>query len=112
MAGQFPDYPSPPVQKSSNTWLWIVLGVIGAVTVLGCGCCGGFGYFSMSLGAGVIAQKYNDHPIVQEKLGGVTNASMNFGDAIKEAQAHGAEGAGGQPGQTSAQRKRADSPQG
>lgn len=39
----------PPRKKSSLLWLWITLGVLGGVTLLGCGICGVFGYLGVSL---------------------------------------------------------------
>lgn len=48
-----PPYPypvmPPPRKKSSLLWLWITLGVLGGVTLLGCGICGVFGYLGFSL---------------------------------------------------------------
>lgn len=38
--GQF----MPPQKKSSLTWLWITLGIVGGVLVLGCAACGIFAY--------------------------------------------------------------------
>lgn len=83
MASQFPDYPTPGGKpKSSNTWLWIVLGVIGGGVALSCVCCGGLSYVGIS-GASkmfeeVAKAQFNDDPIIQEKLGGITSASMNL----------------------------------
>ncbi|GHO74342.1 hypothetical protein KSD_21130 [Ktedonobacter sp. SOSP1-85] len=48
-----PPYPypvmPPPRKKSSLLWLWITLGVLGGVTLLGCGICGVLGYLGVSL---------------------------------------------------------------
>ncbi len=40
--GQVPNYVAPPPQKKSKKTLWIILGIIGAILVLGCGVCGLF----------------------------------------------------------------------
>lgn len=47
-----PPYPypvmPPPRKKSSLLWLWITLGVLGGVSLLGCSICGIFGYLGFS----------------------------------------------------------------
>ncbi len=39
-----PQYMPPPQKKNSLTWLWITLGFVGGVLVLGCAACGIFAY--------------------------------------------------------------------
>ena len=39
-----PGYMPPPQKKSSLTWLWITLGIVGGVLILGCAACGIFAY--------------------------------------------------------------------
>jgi len=51
--GPPPNYPQPP-QKKSRKWLWITLGIIAAVLVLGCGGCAiasaaGIGFFASTV---------------------------------------------------------------
>jgi hypothetical protein len=81
----------PPPHKS-NAWLWI-LGIVG---ILGIGmvvCCGGFGYWGFSQGMNMVAdmakKEAEDHPAVQEHLGGIASASMNFVKSTEETQKRG-----------------------
>ncbi len=55
--------PPPQPQKKSRRWLWITLGIIGGIIVLGCVGCGitaalGVGFFARSIGSTVVADEY------------------------------------------------------
>ncbi len=47
--------PQPPQQKSSLRWLWITLGIVGGVLVLGCGGC----LLAGVLGVGIFASVFS-----------------------------------------------------
>ena len=78
--------------KSSNTWLWILLG-IGGVFVLLCLGCGGFGYFAMNKGFEVMQQdlqaRLSTDPVAQQHLGAIQSVTFDFGASISESQKRG-----------------------
>jgi hypothetical protein len=64
-SGPPPGYMPPPQQqpKKSRRWLWITLGIIGGLVVLGCAICGitaamGVGFFAKVAGPTVAATEY------------------------------------------------------
>jgi hypothetical protein len=80
----------PP--KSSNAWLWILLGVGGAGLLVCCGC-GGFGYFAMNKGFEVMQQdlqtRLSTDPVAQQHLGQIESVTFDFGASITESQERG-----------------------
>jgi hypothetical protein len=87
----------PPQQDSSSTIIWIVVLVL--VVVIGLpilivaliflGCCGVFGFtmYSVSqLPADGVKQQYNNHPVIQQHIGDIQSASLNFTDTGAEQQ--------------------------
>jgi len=82
-ASQSP-YQQPP--KSSNVWLWILLGVGGAGLLVCCGC-GGFGYMMMGEGFKVFEQnlqaQLSASPVAQEHLGEIQSVKMDFMEGVK-----------------------------
>ena len=61
--GQPPIYAQPQPQKRSLRWLWITLGVVGGILVLGCAACGiagalGVNFVSQAVGPAVVASQY------------------------------------------------------
>jgi hypothetical protein len=86
-----PGFGAPPPKKS-NTWIWI-LGIIGVGGLLVCGCCGGLSWWGFSQGTQMMAefakQEVQDHPKIQEHLGGISSASMNFVKSTTETEKHG-----------------------
>lgn len=94
--GPPPSYP-PPEQSSSSTAVWIVVLVLGLVfgvpiLIIGLvfvGCCGlfGLGMYSVSqIPAEVVKQEYKDHPVIQQHIGEIQSASLNFADTNAEQQ--------------------------
>ncbi|HZL90087.1 MAG TPA: hypothetical protein VFB96_17090 [Pirellulaceae bacterium] len=92
-----PSYPPPPQQSSSNTIIWIVVLVlvlviglpILLVAVVFLGCCGmfGLGMYSMSqIPAEMVKQQYSDHPVIQQHIGEIQSATLNFADTSAEQQ--------------------------
>lgn len=99
-SGQNPYAPSsgmqPPPKKSSYLWLYILLGVLGFFALGCCGCVGlgmwGMGRVQDELGKVMLAQA-GQNPVVQEKLGEVRSARMNFIESAQESEKN-----PGQPG--------------
>ncbi|GAC1424301.1 MAG: hypothetical protein PVS3B3_10950 [Ktedonobacteraceae bacterium] len=61
--GQPPIYAQPQPQKRSLRWLWITLGVIGGIVVLGCAACGiagvfGVNFVAQAVGPAVVSGQY------------------------------------------------------
>ncbi|HLI05056.1 MAG TPA: hypothetical protein VKV40_00640 [Ktedonobacteraceae bacterium] len=61
--GYMPPPPQSQPQKKSLRWLWITLGIIGGIIVLGCIGCGitaalGVGFFAKTIGPTVVADEY------------------------------------------------------
>ena len=61
--GQPPIYTQPQPQKRNLRWLWITLGVVGGILVLGCAACGiagafGVNFVAQAVGPAVVAGKY------------------------------------------------------
>jgi hypothetical protein len=87
----------PPQQDSSSTIIWVVVLVlvlvvglpILAVAVLFLGCCGVFGFTMYSVSqipAEMVKQQYNDHPVIQQHIGNIDSASLNFAATGEEQQ--------------------------
>jgi hypothetical protein len=78
--------------KSSNAWLWILLGVGGAGLLVCCGC-GGFGYYAMNQGFTMmqtaLKDQLNTNPVAQQHLGPITSVTFDFGASITESQERG-----------------------
>ena len=88
---QPPGMMGPPPRKS-NSWIWI-LGIVGVGGLVVCGCCGGFSMWAMSQGMGMMAdaarQEAAASPVVQEHIGEITSASMNFIKSTQETEKRG-----------------------
>ena len=71
-----------PPQKKSKTWLW-VLGILGALGVVGAlVCCGGT-FFAYKAGTGMMAEAFkaqlSGNPVIEEQIGTIDSMSMNLG---------------------------------
>jgi hypothetical protein len=90
LGGSFGQAPPP---KKSKAWIWI-LGIIGGVVVLGCGCCGVGTYWAYSLGMNMIAeqtkQEIQGRPEVQEHIGTIESATPDLFAGVQETQKKGA----------------------
>jgi len=82
--GQQPGFGQQPQQppKKSNKTLFIILGVVGGLGVLGCACCGIGGYSMFNLGMSAIGDavadelRQNDRFI--EEMGQLQSSEINF----------------------------------
>mgnify|MGYP001304181887 CR=1 FL=1 len=71
----------PPRRK----WNWVLIILLGAslfVPLSCCGVCGGGMYWAMQVEADKVADVVRDHPLVHEKLGGITSCSCNMWDDL------------------------------
>ncbi len=66
--GQPPVYTQPQPQKRSLRWLWITLGVVGGLLVLGCAACGILG----ALGVNLFAQAAQPAVVAGQYYGAVS----------------------------------------
>ncbi len=76
---QYPRFDDRP--QSSTNWLWVV-GIVGAVVLLGVlVCCGGM-YGLVNVGMDVVAEdirmQLQDHPTIQEHVGEMENIETEF----------------------------------
>jgi hypothetical protein len=78
-------FPIKPKPKSSNTWLYVLLGV-GALAVLGCVGCAGVLFVTVSSGmqqaSKELMAQVQPHPLIQQHIGQVQSMSMNFGESV------------------------------
>ena len=78
-----------PPQKSSNTWLW-VLGILGALGLVGAVVCCGGSYFAFRAGTGMMADAFKaelaDNPVIEEHIGTIDSMSMNLGKTSEYGQ--------------------------
>tara|TARA_R110002049_G_scaffold4601_4_gene31955 strand:+ start:231782 stop:232312 length:531 start_codon:yes stop_codon:yes gene_type:complete len=78
-----------PPQKKSNTWLW-VLGILGALGLVGAlVCCGGT-FFAYKAGTGMMAEAFKsqlaDNPVIEEHIGTIDSMSMSLGKTSEYAE--------------------------
>ena len=70
-----------PVQKKSNTWLW-VLGILGALGVVGALVCCGGSFFAYKAGTGMIAEAFKEqlsgNPVIEEHIGTIDSMNLNL----------------------------------
>jgi hypothetical protein len=89
-------YGSPPPQKSSKVWLWLLLG-LGGLGLAGLVCCGAVGIWGMNAFNGVMTQamqdELGDNAVIQQHIGQIQAVSFNLGETQKLQQ-----GGGGQEG--------------
>jgi hypothetical protein len=64
----------------------IVIVVLLGLTLVGCLCCGGLGYFGIQAAGQQVVDLVQDDPQVQEQLGGITSSSMNIMATAEEQQ--------------------------
>ena len=76
-------YPPPP-KSSSGKIVWIILGVMGVIFVLGCGCCGAVFYLVMKVDAQQMAASVKNDPNVQRELGGIETCKINWSETWEE----------------------------
>jgi hypothetical protein len=78
--------------KSSNTWLWILLGVGGVGLLVCCGC-GGFGWMTMNQGFTIFEQnlqaQLSSSPTAQEHLGDIQSVKFDFMAGMKRTEERG-----------------------
>ena len=78
-----------PKKSGGGGCLKIALIVLG-VGILCCGCCGGGIYWMMGKGmkqlASSVETQYANHPVVQDKLGGIDSCTFSWGGLISYAQ--------------------------
>ena len=67
----------PPKKKGWSVAFWVML-ILGAIFILGCGCCGGLFYWGIGFLADSVTESYGNNPILVEKIGEIESASFNF----------------------------------
>ena len=71
-----PQYGKP--KSSATKIVLIILGIVGGLGLLGCGCCGGVWYWGVSNLSNVVKEQYSTHPTFQDKIGEVQKFSTNL----------------------------------
>ena len=77
--------PADQQPKSSNAWLWILLGVGGVGLLLCCGC-GGLAMLGLNMAGGEMVARLNADPVAQEHLGTIKSASFDVMGTGEESQ--------------------------
>lgn len=75
-SGHFAYQPPPP--KSSSAWIWVLLGLGGALFL----CCGGgvvaVGMFGMNIVAAEVEEQLRDNPKLREHIGEIQSLEFDF----------------------------------
>lgn len=89
------NYGQAPPPKKSYAIFWI-LGIIGGVIVLGCGCCGVMSYVGFNTGMNMVAEQIKGevqgHPAIQEHIGTIETATTDFSASMQETEKKGGQG--------------------
>ena len=83
----YADGGAPP--KKSNTWLW-VLGILGAIGVVGALVCCGGSFFAYKAGTGMMAEAFKaqlvGNPVIEDQIGTIDSMNMNLGKTSEYGQ--------------------------
>ena len=71
-------------KRSSNKIVWIILGIVGGIGVLGCGCCGAVIYLGSKVDAQDMAAAVKDDPNVRREIGEIKTCKMNWPETWAE----------------------------
>lgn len=81
---QFPNQPPRPYQpapkRSSSKIVWIILGIVGGIGVLGCGCCGALFTLGAKADAQDMAAAVKDDPNVRREIGEIKTCKINWSE--------------------------------
>jgi hypothetical protein len=85
------NYGQAPPPKKSYAIFWI-LGIIGGVVVLGCGCCGVMGYMGMGgvsqQLSSMLKQQIQNDPVIQEHIGSLDTVTWSVFEVQALQQSH------------------------